>query len=177
MKEKHVEIATDNKELRGEEGLKKLAELMKGIRIAMLTTLATDGSISARPMEVHGKTFDGTLWFLARSDSEMVDQIARNQHVTLTLADSSESKYLALKGRASVNHDRAKIGELWNPIYQAWFPKGKDDPEITVLRVDVSEADYWEASSSSLVRRARYSAAAPKGREKMSVRETGHVLV
>jgi general stress protein 26 len=177
MNEKHVEVATDYKELRGEEGLKKVAELMKGIPIAMLTTLAMDGSISARPMEVHGKTFDGTLWFLARSDSEMVDQIARNQHVTLTLADPSESKYLALKGRASVNHDRAKIAGLWNPIYQAWFPKGKDDPQITVLRVDVSEADYWEASSSKLVRRAKYSAVASAGGDKVSVRETGHVLV
>jgi general stress protein 26 len=107
----------------------------------------------------------------------MVDQIARNQHVTLTLADPSESKYLALKGRASVNHDRAKIAGLWNPIYQAWFPKGKDDPQITVLRVDVSEADYWEASSSKLVRRAKYSAVASAGGDKVSVRETGHVLV
>jgi general stress protein 26 len=107
----------------------------------------------------------------------MVDQIARNQHVTLSLADPSESKYLALKGRSSASHDRAKIADLWSPIYQTWFPKGKDDPQITVLRVDVSEADYWEASSSKLVRRASYSAAASTGGDKVSVRETGHVLV
>jgi general stress protein 26 len=45
-------------------------------------------------------------------------------------------------------------------MYKAWFPKGEGDPEIAVLRVDVTEADYWEASSSRIVRSVKYLAAA-----------------
>lgn len=26
-------------------------------------------------------------------------------------------------------------------MYKAWFPKGEDDPEIAVLRVDISDGD------------------------------------
>ena len=167
MSETHVEHEKDYKELRGEEGLKKIAELLKGIRIAMVATLAKDGSISARPMEVQEEDFDGTLWFLTRSSSEKVDEIGQDQHVTLTFADPSESRFLTLKGRATMTHDRAKIDALWKP---------KNDPEIAVLRVDVSEADFWEASGSRLARSAKYLAAAVTG-GKTSVGESGHVLV
>jgi general stress protein 26 len=176
MSETHVEHEKDYKELRGEEGLKKIAELLKGIRIAMVATLAKDGSISARPMEVQEEDFDGTLWFLTRSSSEKVDEIGQDQHVTLTFADPSESRFLTLKGRATMTHDRAKIDALWKPTLKDWFPKGKNDPEIAVLRVDVSEADFWEASGSRLARSAKYLAAAVTG-GKTSVGESGHVLV
>jgi general stress protein 26 len=170
--------AKDNEfhELSGEEGLKKIAELLKGIHIAMMHTVATDGSINSRPMAVQDKTFDGKLWFLTRVSSQKVDEIQQDQHITLTLTDPSNAKYLTLKGHASVNQDRAKIGELWNAMYKAWFPKGQNDPEIAVLRVDVSEGEYWEASSSSLVRGAKYLAAAITG-GKTSIGEAGHVLV
>ena len=166
----------DFHELRGEEGLNKIAELLKGIHIAMMHTVATDGSINSRPMAVQDKTFDGKLWFLTRISSGKVDEIKQDQHITLTLTDKSDAKYLTLKGHASVNQDRAKIGELWNSMYKAWFPKGETDPEIAVLRVDVSEAEYWEAYSSSLIRGAKYLAAAVTG-GKTSIGEAGHVLV
>ena len=170
--------ATDNDfhELSGEAGLKKIAELLKGIHIAMINTVGTDGSISSRPMAVQGKPFDGKLWFLTRVSSEKVDEILQDQHVTLTLTDTSDAKYLVLKGRATISQDRAKIGELWNSMYKAWFPKGEADPEIAVLRVDVAEAEYWQASSSSLIRGAKYLAAAVTG-GKTSIGEAGHVLV
>src|SRR6201996_4234982 len=138
-------------ELRGVEGHKKVEELVKGIHICMLTTAREDGSLSSRPMAVQDRPFDGTLWFLTRSTSDKVDEIAQDQHVLLGFAEPSDSKYISLRGRASVNQDRGKIKDLWNPMYKAWFPKGEDDPEIAVVRVDISEGDYWEASGSKLV--------------------------
>jgi general stress protein 26 len=164
------------KELSGSEGQKKISELINGIRIAMLTTVARDGTMSSRPMAIQDKPFNGTLWFLTRSTSEKIDEVKQDQHVTLTFAEPKDSKYLSLKGRASVNQDRAKIKELWNPLYKAWFPKGQDDPEISVLRVEVTEADFWEASSSKLIMGVKYLAAAMTGGT-LPVGEAGHVVV
>ena len=154
MSEKHDHDA-EYKELSGEEGKKKIAEVVKGIHIAMMTTVAEGGSMSSRPMAVQDKPFDGTLWFLTRNTSEKIDEIKDDQHITLTFAETLSSKYLALKGRASVSRDRAKIKDLWNPMYKAWFPKGEDDPEIAVLRVDVHEGNYWEATSGRIVMMAK----------------------
>lgn len=165
-------------ELSGEEGRKKIADLVKDIRIAMMTTLAEDGTIDARPMAVPAATkdhpFDGTLWFLTRHSSEKIGEIERDRHVTLTFADPSDSKYISLKGRATITRDQAKIHELWNHMYKAWFPDGEDDPQIAVIRVDVTEADFWEASDSKLIVYAKYLAAAVT-RGAVPVGTSGHV--
>jgi general stress protein 26 len=154
---------TEYKELSGEEGREKIIEVVKGIHIAMMTTIAEDGSMSSRPMAVQDKPFDGTLWFLTRNTSDKIDEIAQDQHITLTFAENSSSKYLSLKGRASVNEDRAKIKDLWNPMYKAWFPK-------------VHEGNYWEATSGKMIMMAKYAYAAATGK-KVEIGEAGHVLV
>jgi general stress protein 26 len=176
MNEKNDLHEKDYKELSGVEGQQKIAELAKGIHICMMTTVNSDGELSSRPMAMQDKPFDGTMWFLTRSTSEKVEEIEQDQHVLLTFAEPSDSKYLSLKGRASVSQDRTKIKELWNPMYKAWFPNGEDDPSIAVLRVEISEGDYWEASSSKLAMMTKYLAAAVTG-GKVAVGESGHVAV
>jgi general stress protein 26 len=165
---------THYQSLSGAAGQKKIAELVKDIRIAMMTTVGLDGTMGSRPMAVQKAPFDGTLWFLTRSDSEKVGEVEQDHHVTLTFAEPKSSKYIALKGRASVSQDRNKISELWNPMYKAWFPQGESDPEIAVLRVEVTEADYWEASDSKLILLLKYAAAALT-HGKLPVGESGHI--
>jgi len=143
---------SEAKELTGPEGLKKVGSLISEIRFAMLTTAAQDGTFDSRPMATQKKEFDGVLWFLTAQDSRKVDEIAEDAHVGLMYADPKNQSYVTIKGRANVSRDKAKIHELWNPMYKAWFPGGEDDPQIRVLRVDVDEAEYWEGSDSKIVR-------------------------
>jgi general stress protein 26 len=161
-------------ELSGDEARKKIAELVKGIHICMMTTVREDGSMSARPMALQDKPFEGSMWFLTRVTSDKVDEIRNDQHILLVFADTSDSKYVTLRGRAQVNQDKAKIHELWNDLYKAWFPKGEHDPDIAVLRVDVADGDYWEASGMKVVMLAKYAMAAMTG-GKMPVGEAGHL--
>lgn len=180
MSEKNDSHAKDYHELSGSEGLQKLQELVKGIHICMMTTVAKDGSMDSRPMapQQMDKLVEsgGTLWFLTRDTSEKVEEVQEDRHVTLTFAEPSNSKYITMKGKASISQDKAKIHDLWNNMYKAWFPGGEDDPQIAVMRVDVQGADYWEASSSKLVVYAKYLAAAVTG-GKVPVGESGHVAV
>ena len=180
MSETKEQPAKDFHELSGQEGLKKLEELVKGIHICMMTTVNKDGSMDSRPMapQQMDKLAEsgGVLWFLSRGSTEKVEEIETDRHVTLTFAQPSDSKYVTLKGKGFASQDKTRIHELWNNMYKAWFPKGENDPEITVLRVDVQEADYWEASSSKLVVYAKYLAAAVTGGG-VPVGESGHVSV
>ena len=149
--------------LSGAAGIQKIAALIKDIRIAMMTTAAPDGSFDSRPMATQKTEFDGTVYFLTRGESGKVAEIADDSHISLLYADADNSKFITVKGRASVYRDQVKIDELWNPMYKAWFPEGQQDPAIAILRVNVTEADYWEASSSRLIRGAKYLAAAATG--------------
>jgi general stress protein 26 len=149
--------------LTGDEGRKKIGELIKDIRICMMTTAGEEGSFDSRPMATQKTEFDGDIWFLTRNESGKVSEIKDDAHSSLLYSDPSGSKYVVAKGRATVNQDKAKIHELWNPMFRAWFPGGEDDPSVAVLKVTISEAQYWEASSSKIVMGAKYLAAAVTG--------------
>ena len=164
------------KELTGPEGLKKIGSLVAEIRFAMLTTAGPDGTFESRPMATQKTEFDGTLWFLTAVDTRKVEEIADNQNVSLIYADPGNASYITVKGHAQVQLDKQKIHELWNPMYQAWFPEGENDPRIRVLRVEVTEAEYWEANDNKLVRGIKYlAAAATKG--SVDLGEHGKVVV
>jgi general stress protein 26 len=42
-------------------------------------------------------------------------------------------------------------------------PEGKDDPDIAVLRVDISQAEYWDAPSSTMLHLWGYAKAVTTG--------------
>jgi general stress protein 26 len=134
-----------------QENVAKLAKLIKGVRVAMLTTVEADGCLRSRPMHTQESDFDGTLWFFTWVDSAKVHEIEHDQHVNLSYADPSDQVYVSVSGRARLVRDRTKIKELWNPIHKAWFPQGVDDPNIGLLRVDVEKAEYWDSPSSKVV--------------------------
>ena len=176
MSERDEKSGAEFHELRGKEGMDKISDLVRNIRIAMMSTVDGDGVIRSRPMATQNEPFGGTLWFLTRLSSEKVSEIHRNGMVTLDYADPANSKYITLRGTASVSKDRTKIEEMWNPMYKAWFPIGKEDPEIAVLSVDVTEGEYWDANSSKLILGIRYIAAAITGGA-IPLGESGHLEV
>ena len=176
MSERDDKHSNDFHELTGKEGIDKIGELVKGIRIAMMSTIDVDGKIRSCPMATQDVPFDGTLWFLTRNSSDKVSNLQQHSGITLDYSDPNDSKYITLRGKATLSQDKAKIKQLWNFMYKAWFPEGENDPDIAVLRVDVTEGEYWEANSSKLVMGIRYVAAAVTGGN-VSVGETGHVKV
>jgi general stress protein 26 len=133
----------------------KIWGLIKDIHIAMLTTTDTNGSLYSRPMATSQKEFAGELYFLTSVHSGKVEEIRDSAEVNLTYVDTHKSTFVSLTGTASVSRDKARIHELWQPSFKAWFAEGEGDPEISVLTVHVDEAEYWDAPASSLVRNIR----------------------
>ena len=131
--------------------VEKLAELIKGIGVAMFTTVETDGSLRSRPMVTQDSDFDGKLWFFTWLDTSKVQEIQRVHNVNVSYADPSDDRYISVSGRARLTQDPAKARELWNPTLKAWFPKGLEDPNLGLLCVDVDKAEYWDAGSGKLV--------------------------
>jgi protease I len=129
----------------------KLGEMIKNIKVAMLTTRKSDGSLHSCPMMTQGKQFDRILWFFTARSSAKGDEIAEDQEVNLSYADPGANRYVSVSGRAKLVRDRAKAQELWTPAVKAWFPRGLDDPELALLQVSVERAEYWDAPASSAV--------------------------
>ena len=129
----------------------KLATMIRGIKVAMLTTVGADGTLRSRPMAAQDAEFDGTLWFFTQAGSAKMSEIRQYPQVNASYASPEDHRYVSLSGRASVVQDPDKMRELWSPAHRAWFPQGLDDPELVLLRVDVDKAEYWDMLSASMV--------------------------
>lgn len=129
----------------------KLNSLVKGIGVAMLTTVAPDGSLRSRPMATQGAGIEnGELWFFTADDSGKVAEIEAEHEVNLAYAEPKEQRYVSLSGVASLKRDPARARKLWNDEAKAWFPGGADDPRLALLRVRVRVAEYWDAPSGKM---------------------------
>lgn len=131
--------------------IEKLADLIQGIEVAILTTVAEDGSLRSRPMAVQKQRFDGSLWFFTRQNSLKTHEVQEDQRVNVSFADPESQRYVSVSGEAELVRDHARFERLWNPMYRAWFPDGPGDPNLALLRVDVQHAEYWDSSSQAMV--------------------------
>jgi general stress protein 26 len=120
----------------------KIADLAKGIRIGMLTTLDGDGRFISRPMAQQEVAFDGDLWFFAERNSRKVAHLTARPDASVTL--TSNDTWISLTGTAAVVDDPAKARELWNPFAGAWLPQGPDDPSVILIRFTAETAEYWD---------------------------------
>ena len=134
------------------DDVQHFSELIKEIKFAMLTTLSESReTLYSRPMTLQQANFAGDLWFFAGLDSTMVSQIKANPSVNLSFANPKSSEFVSASGLAEVVVDPAKAQELWSPLYRAWFPEGLEDPNLCLLKIQVTSADYWDSPSSKLV--------------------------
>ena len=133
-----------------DEQIKELAEMIKDIDFAMLTTVAADGTLHSRPMSTQRVEFDGDLWFFTRASAPKVGEIEREHQVNVSYAKPEDQRYISVSGRAVVVRDRAKIEELWSPVLKAWFPEGPEDPDLALLKVSAERAEYWDSPSSAV---------------------------
>jgi general stress protein 26 len=144
--------------------LEKISDMIEDIRIAMMTTVDGQGNLVSRPMAALQVDEGGVIWFFTKRSSPKVEQIDNNQNkVNLAFADVSDADYVSVSGTAEELDDRAKVDELWNPQAKAWFPEGKDDPELILLKVHIDMAEYWNASDSTMVRLFQQATAAITG--------------
>jgi general stress protein 26 len=130
--------------------MQKVADKIKDIKTAMLVSLESDGCLRSRPMQLL-QINGNDLLFLTGYQSGLSHEITHDSHVNLSFADESKMIFVSLSGKAAVSKEAALIDELWQEPYRAWFPEGKDDPNIAVLRVSVDHAEYWDSPTSPVV--------------------------
>ncbi len=138
------------KDFQDQEAIKKLKSLAGDIRFCMYTTYK-DGKIHSKPMTPQDIDADGNVWFFASKKDNALGLDLAKEDVMLIYSDAGDSTYLSVSGSAAIVEDEAKKDELWNPMVKAWFPGGKGDPDLIMIRVTTEEAAYWDSGSSKMV--------------------------
>lgn len=139
-------------DLYGTSAQKKMKELVdKASTCFFCTNMQTGQPFATRPMSVQKLDDAGILWFLSANDSYKNKELATDPNVQLLFQGSSYSDFLQLYGVASINEDKQKIKELWNPILKTWFTEGIDDPRISVIRVEPVSGYYWDTKHNMAI--------------------------
>src|SRR5690242_4233704 len=121
-----------------------LWEKIKGIEVAMLTTMETDGTIHSRPMVAPQREFDGDLWFLTMETAPKGRSAERHQEDAVNYVRPADTRFIAVTGAGELLHDQAAIKKVWTSSYQPWRPTGPDDPSLGLLKAHVASAGYWQ---------------------------------
>jgi general stress protein 26 len=140
-----------------EMSLQDLAEKMRHIDIAILTTRMAGGSLAGRPMSNNGDVdYDGVSYYFTYEDAHTVDDIERDANVGLAFQGSaklfqSNKFYVFVEGKAELIRDRARFAEHWTPDLDKWFEHGINTPEIVLVKVTAARIKYWDGIEQGTV--------------------------
>ena len=141
----------------------KLYDLIKSMKIAMMTTVDTDGTLHSRPMHNQEADEHGDLWFFTQIASPKVTEVSRDNQVNLAYSDPGGQNYVSVAGKAEIVRDKQTIQDKWSEGMRTWFPKGVDDPQIALIRVHPIKGEYWDSPSSTVLHLVGYAKAVLTG--------------
>ncbi len=146
------------------DNIKTFNEKVKGIVIATLTTVAEDGTPHNRPMATQEADAEGNLWFFTDTNATKVNEIQKHAKASVSFVSTSDNRYVSAYGNAELVQDRQKVKDLWQPILKAWFPNGPDDPNVSLIKINVTDAEYWEGPSGIVGRIAALTSSIVSGK-------------
>ena len=139
------------KNLYNEDAVKKIKDFVNDIKVCMFCTKVADVPFRTRPMATLEVDDEGNLWFFTGKSSDKNDEIKDNDTVQLIYSKNSDAHFLTITGKATMVQDQAKKDELWNPIVKAYFPGGKEDPDLALIKVKPEAAHYWDTVYGKMV--------------------------
>lgn len=127
-------------------------DFWKALKSDMTVMLGIVGAEEShtRPMTAQIEEEGGPIWFFTARDTSIAEGVGRGKRAIMTFAAKRHALFAAVHGNLVVDNDRATIDRLWNPFIAAWYEKGEDDPNLTLLRFDPEAAQIWENGSSLL---------------------------
>lgn len=145
--------------------LQTLWDLIKDIKFGMLTHRHRDGSLQGHPLTTQNKSLDegSALYFFISQKSEMAARLREDSNVNVAYAGTDADSYVSIAGKAHLSCDRSRLEQFWSPLAKAWFPGGVDDPDLLLLEVKITHAEFWNVKDSKVTQLFKMARAAVSG--------------
>lgn len=154
-------MSTEN--LNNKEGIEKLKDLAEKARVCMFCTDLRHHPVAARPMSLQEVDEEGNLWFISSKESNKNFDIKEDKKVQLFFMNNSNYEFLSVYGDAFIYTDQSTIEEKWSSFANAWFEEGKEDPNVTIIRVQPTDTYYWDTKAGKMVSFLSFAWAAVTG--------------
>ena len=87
------------------------------------------------------KDANSAFWFFTATDN----RLAAGGPAMAQFAAKGHELFACISGTLVRENNRAVLDKLWNNGIAAWYPGGKDDPKLVLLRFDLDDAEIWTA--------------------------------
>lgn len=147
--------------LSGNTAIEKIKDIAESAGTCFFST-NVNNETKSRPMALQEVDEQGNLWFLSDVNSDKNQDIKNDSHVELYFINNSKYEYIFIKGKASISQDKALIEKYWTNFANAWFD-GKDDPNVSVIKVSPNDGYYYETKENKLIAMSKMIFAAVTG--------------
>ena len=122
----------------------RLFKAIEDTRVGMLGVAGGEPR-HMQPMTAYVEREANELWFFTYRDTDLVRDVnASGGHYAMFCVISKDREvYACLGGELEEHFDRERMERYWNPVVAAWYPEGKDDPRLTLLRMRLDDAQMW----------------------------------
>ena len=92
------------------------------------------------------KDAESEIWFFTTKDHHL----ANMGPAIATFAGKDHEMFARFHGTLVEETSRERLEKQWNKVVEAWFPGGKDDPNLIMLRMDLGQAEIWNSDLGML---------------------------
>jgi general stress protein 26 len=85
----------------------------------------------------------GPIWFFTAKDTDLVKAIGNGHPAVAQFVSKGHDLFASIDGELVLDNDRATIDRLWNHFVAAWYPGGKSDPTLQLIRLEPARAQIW----------------------------------
>lgn len=156
------EAISPKKDLYDQEAISKLKEIALAAKDCMFTTSIQEPLPDSRPMVLQDVDDSGNLYFISSTTSKKNEDILKNNKVQLYFINSSKCEFLYILGIAEIITDKTIIEKYWTNFANAWFD-GKDDPTVSIIKVNPYDCYYYETKDGKLIAIAKMLLVAATG--------------
>lgn len=87
---------------------------------------------------------DGEFWFYTSKQN----RAAPGGKATVQFVSKGHDLYASIHGTLTEETSEAIKDKYWNNQVEAWFDQGRQDPDLKMLRFNLSTAEIWETDTS-----------------------------
>lgn len=107
---------------------------LQSAEFCFLIDVNTEGRANARLMEPFPPEDDLTLWFGTHPKSRKIEELKRDNHLTVAYQFPDELAYITLFGTGEIVRDEILRRQYWREGWESFFPGGPGGDHYVLIR-------------------------------------------
>lgn len=100
------------------------------------------------PMTAQFGARHGPIWFYGSRSSRLVEGLTSTNDAMAQYVGEGHKVFACMSGMLTIDNNPAIIDKFWSNTVEAWYPQGKSDPDLVMLRFDLDNIEIWQADVS-----------------------------